>query len=64
MQALHEAGRRVFAWTVDEPGDVRRLLDLGGVAGIVTNDLVAVRRVIDQASSSTCSRQTAHTAEV
>lgn len=37
VAAAHEHGGEVFAWTVDEPGSIARLAELG-VDGIVTND--------------------------
>lgn len=36
MERLTAANKSVFVWSVDEPGDMRRMLDLG-VHGIVTN---------------------------
>ena len=37
IHAAHEAGVRVGAWTADDPGTVRRLLEWG-VDAIATND--------------------------
>jgi glycerophosphoryl diester phosphodiesterase len=42
-------GRTVFVWTVDEPADVQRCLDLG-VDGIITNRPGAVRQQVLAAS--------------
>jgi glycerophosphoryl diester phosphodiesterase len=53
VAAMRGKGKRVFAWTVDAPGDVARALDLH-VDGIVTN---AVRQVVEAAKqrrSGTC----------
>jgi glycerophosphoryl diester phosphodiesterase len=36
IQAAHDAGKHVHAWTINEPAEMRRLLDLG-VDGIITN---------------------------
>lgn len=46
VDRIHAAGAEVHVWTVNEPNDVIRLLDLG-VDGIVTDRCDIVRRVVD-----------------
>ena len=43
---LHRAGLRLFAWTVDEPAQLRRLLGLG-VDGLCTNHPDRGRQAVD-----------------
>ena len=43
---LHEAGVEVHFWVINEPQEIRRLLD-AGADGLVTDDVVTARRVID-----------------
>jgi glycerophosphoryl diester phosphodiesterase len=43
VERAHAMGRRVFCWTVDEPGDVEFVSELG-VDAIITNRPAAVRR--------------------
>lgn len=45
-EALHHSGLRLFAWTVDQPGDMTRLLGLG-VDGLCTNHPERGRRAVD-----------------
>ncbi len=36
VSAVHEAGMKMFSWTVDDPDEARRLIDIG-IDGITTN---------------------------
>lgn len=46
VDRIHAAGAEVHVWTVNEPADMIRLLDLG-VDGIVTDRCDVLRRVVD-----------------
>jgi glycerophosphoryl diester phosphodiesterase len=45
VAACRRAGRPLHVWTIDDPGEMRRLLDLGA-DGIMTDDLATLRQVL------------------
>ena len=46
VEAIHAAGREVHVWTVNDPADMTRLLDLG-VDGIVTDRCDLLKALVD-----------------
>ena len=51
VQALHEAGMKVFCWTADDPDGIQYLVSCG-VDVIGTDDPVMVAKKLDEASYS------------
>jgi glycerophosphoryl diester phosphodiesterase len=47
MLAEHKAGRRVNAWTVNDPGEISRLFKIG-IDGIITDDPLLARQALEE----------------
>lgn len=50
LQAAHRVGLKVHVWTVDDPDDMNRLLDLG-VDGLITDRADILKSVLQQRNS-------------
>jgi glycerophosphoryl diester phosphodiesterase len=47
IRRMHQAGKKVFVWTVNDPVSMSRLMSLG-VDGIITDEPELARKVLDQ----------------
>jgi glycerophosphoryl diester phosphodiesterase len=45
VESAHQIGKKVHVWTVDDPDDMRHLLDLG-VDGIITDEPAVLKNVL------------------
>ena len=51
VRTLHDARRRLFVWTVDEPADLARFVEMG-VDGLCTNFPARARQAVDAARAA------------
>lgn len=51
IELVHAAGLRLFVWTVDEPAEIKRFIELG-VDGIISNDPATVKQILSQPEES------------
>ena len=62
VRRAHDAGKQVFAWTVNDPVSMSRMMSLG-VDGIITDEPEMARKVLaDRAELSSVERLLIHTA--
>jgi glycerophosphoryl diester phosphodiesterase len=47
LESAHRSGKHVHAWTIDDPDEMNRLLDLG-VDGIVSDRIDVLKDVLTQ----------------
>jgi glycerophosphoryl diester phosphodiesterase len=61
IRRAHEAGKRVFVWTINDPVSMSRMMSLG-VDGIITDEPAMARQVMaERAKMSTAERLLLHT---
>jgi glycerophosphoryl diester phosphodiesterase len=64
IRRAHQAGKKVFVWTVNDPVTMSRVLSLG-VDGVITDEPAMARQVIeDRAEMSSAERLLVHAAVV
>lgn len=64
IKRAHQAGRKVFVWTVDDPVTMSRMISLG-VDGLITNEPEMARTVINErADMSTVERLLIHATQL
>ena len=51
VEAIHHGGRPVFPYTINDPEDIRRTLEMG-VDGVITDDPTLARRAVRSAADS------------
>lgn len=51
VRRMHDQGKGVFVWTVNQPEEMRRLLDLG-VDGLISDYPAVLRRVVEERRAS------------
>ena len=49
VDAMHERGLKVSTWTVDDPAEMRRVIDLG-VDAVITNRIAALVALLEEAA--------------
>jgi glycerophosphoryl diester phosphodiesterase len=59
IRRAHRRGQQVFAWTVDAPGDMERLFDLG-VDGVITDQSALARATLNKYSDRPAAERALH----